>query len=1089
MNNNSKVLIFIIMLISILVSVTAISAADTGNNTQSTVQTDQTQLSTDTLAASVQSDESSEKINKNIKTQQNLYVSSKATGNGHNVNSTTTMQNALKHVENNGTIHLVTNKNAESDTYNLNKEININKNTVNNKTTHFNIIGENGKTIIFNGHKHGIFNISSGYTVTIKNIVITNATAEDIPAINSKGTLILENNTFTDNGNEISSEIVSISNSKATIRNNEFVNNTASSGTGITAYNSSITVTNNNFTGNAADSGGAISSYDISHVLIDNNRFINNTAVDTYGGAICVSDSIVNITRNTFISNRADSGGAITVLASDTLIKSNYFYNNSAGFEGGAIYYNNDSQDDLEIGIGEIIDNTFKNNTVDHTVDYDEGTSGQSYGGVIRNHGIILFKNNTVINNSANFGGAIHNDGIIEIRDNHFTDNSAVATGGVLYDEGTTVIFNNTFTRNHAGLGGALHTENNTEIYNNTFNSNYAGYDGGAVAPGGNNTIHANIFINNSAPFGGAISADNSTIINNTFINNNATVNGRTVSLGYSNDYVNRVIIRNNRFINNTKNSDVQLFDISDNTTEAIRQTSIISQNNTYTGNLLNTTILTGNITLPRSNTVAVNNYTLTITIPKQYNSTVRSGTVKVIINGRDYKSFNVVNSSANISIDTNAFTNTHNSITLRYISSNSDYTNSSYTYYYNKTLNKTSIHALNSTAKLGNTVILRANITSSDRKVLDGDKVAVKINDKTFGKTYVKNGTISYNLYLSPDKFSMRDYKVTFVYGGNRSYAQNRVNSVLTVTGYNPVINISVINASYIKDHAVMTVKVSNATGFNARSGSVGFKLNNITYKIGGKPYITRINNGTAVFNFEISRKMLNKYNITITYSGNGQFYGGRSTFTNAFTITNKTRTICSVSVVNNTLGQNTTLTAKFRGSDGKLVTSGKVAVKINGKTFGHTYINNGTAVFKLYLDPAKFSGRNYNLTFKYGGNNYHSEVTSDSLLSINKYTSTFIYNTITAKRNTTANITVNITSNENPGIIATGKVGIKINGRTYMMDNSSYIVKPVNGTATFSIPVDSSMNNSNLTFTYSGDSRLSSLKNTFTNGLIIDD
>ena len=246
----------------------------------------------------------------------------------------------------------------------------------------------------------------------------------------------------------------------------------------------------------------AVNILSVQNASISNCTFQNNTnplrSIDGNGGAIYAHLSTLVLTRDTFQSNSAGSGGALYLRQDCVLtLTESVFQNNNAAF-GGGLYVNDTS---LLI----LSNNTFQTNFVSY------------YGGAID-----VFSNNTVIltgnifqTNSADNGGAFYvtrNSNLTFIR-NIFLNNSAKYHGGALYllRNSVLILTENTFQNNTAleYYGGSLlaDTNNTLTLTGNTFQNSFA-FWGGAFQIYFYNTLILvrNIFQNNSATYGGALS-------------------------------------------------------------------------------------------------------------------------------------------------------------------------------------------------------------------------------------------------------------------------------------------------------------------------------------------------------------------------------------------------------------------------------------------------------------------------------------------------------------------------------------------------------------------------------------------------------
>ena len=128
-------------------------------------------------------------------------------------------------------------------------------------------------------------------------------------------------------------------------------------------YNSSPAITKNTFLENSSNSAGAISCQELySNPLISGNTFINNTA-NYYAGAILIRGTNT-ICNNVFYKNSTTSGsyagGAIYCASgANPFIFNNFFLNNSALNSGGGAIY-------MYMAYATIYNNVFSNNAAMH---------------------------------------------------------------------------------------------------------------------------------------------------------------------------------------------------------------------------------------------------------------------------------------------------------------------------------------------------------------------------------------------------------------------------------------------------------------------------------------------------------------------------------------------------------------------------------------------------------------------------------------------------------------------------------------------------------------------------------------------------
>ena len=222
---------------------------------------------------------------------------------------------------------------------------------------------------------------------------------------------------------------------RITIVNCNFINNTASGSGGSIMNNlylplNGTGVINCTFTNNHAGTGGAIITGGNFNII--NSIFKNNQA--SWGGAIATEMNMY-IVKSTFIANKGINGVAILNNGNLFITSSNFYFNKASG--GGAIY--NYKGYNSKAGTIKIISTNFKNNNA------NQGAALFNY------EGIINATNSNFITNNANYGGAIYNLGTFHINFNRIIGNTAKISGNAIvnvriYEEnGTTGIADGKF--------------------------------------------------------------------------------------------------------------------------------------------------------------------------------------------------------------------------------------------------------------------------------------------------------------------------------------------------------------------------------------------------------------------------------------------------------------------------------------------------------------------------------------------------------------------------------------------------------------------------------------------------------------------
>ena len=330
--------------------------------------------------------------------------------------------------------------------------------------------------------------ISGGGTVTLTK----NYTYVDADGDLKKGILITADTNIIGNGH-----IVIDASNKARVFNIQ---------NGVTVTLKGITFINGNSTG----PGGSVLSNGVVH--IEDCKFINNTATAGNGGSVFLNCSGSTITGSYFEGSHTTKttdtngiGGAVFLSASDIAISHSTFFNNTAGYNGGAIGSRNGIANCI------IINCTLENNTAD-------GSAG-AIGMQSTNFRIY---NSTFKYNKAKGKTNIGNGGGIVLRGSDsyaynctFIGNRAFNNGGGSFLTNTTEASTNyntgfelcTFTDNFAGYnGGAVNWVSGAHegyVIDSTFNDNLANRSGGAIYWSGHNGTVSNCTFTHNNALGG----------------------------------------------------------------------------------------------------------------------------------------------------------------------------------------------------------------------------------------------------------------------------------------------------------------------------------------------------------------------------------------------------------------------------------------------------------------------------------------------------------------------------------------------------------------------------------------------------------
>lgn len=341
-----------------------------------------------------------------------------------------------------------------SNIYLANGEYNLSQDRVVNGIR---LIGENPEKTILRYSENddtGILMVTNGKTFIVENLTLVNLNIEV-----AGGTFYARNVVFRDAvGIATYSEATDVVNSA-----------TNSFGGAIIAYKSesvspTVTLINCTLFNNTAEYGGAI-YINNGHLNIRKSKFKDNFAYN-YGGAIAaLYSSVINIEDSIFINEYSinDAGGAIYLLKSELKASTLEIYNSSSTF-GAAI---------TSLNSKVTLNNCFLEN---NTATYEGGAIYSMYNS-------LTCIESTFKNNHARNGGAVYGDDLklFELENNYFIANAALEYAGAVYSMLNTdeKVFFNTYQDNHAKIENNFFESNFTFVINGDENCTvyYSAYD------------------------------------------------------------------------------------------------------------------------------------------------------------------------------------------------------------------------------------------------------------------------------------------------------------------------------------------------------------------------------------------------------------------------------------------------------------------------------------------------------------------------------------------------------------------------------------------------------------------------------------
>ena len=267
------------------------------------------------------------------------------------------------------------------------------------------IVGESRENSIIKFNNNSNFFRSMG-KFTLKNVTLKSATIINYGTLNATNTIFRDAVAYSTYSTSTDIVVNSASNSfggaiycpsdsytvaYAYFDNCLFINNTGEYGGAIYMDSGYLDIKNSIFLNNYAyNYGGAIASEYSSQVSISKSRFVNCTSINDAGGAIYLKSSKLTADQVNITDSHATFGGAITALSSTLSLERFSGANNTAEYEGGAIYQ--------MYGTSTIRNSNFINNSA--------GSGGALF--IDNTTNLILYQNTFSINSASYAGGAIY---------------------------------------------------------------------------------------------------------------------------------------------------------------------------------------------------------------------------------------------------------------------------------------------------------------------------------------------------------------------------------------------------------------------------------------------------------------------------------------------------------------------------------------------------------------------------------------------------------------------------------------------------------------------------------------------------------
>ncbi len=366
------------------------------------------------------------------------------------------------------------------------------------------------------------------------------------------------------------------------------------------------------------------------------------------------------------------------------------------------------------------------------------------------------------------------------------------------------------------------------------------------------------------------------------------------------------------------------------------------------------------------------------------------------------------------------------------------------------------------------NTTIENITLTDINGQPLSGKSdIEVYVDGKVVLEDIIVDGKV--NFTLKTDTLYQGNYTITIKVKENGLYAEKILTSNLTVINRDAIIKIKDINSPHLTEKLLINTTVVDTDGNKLNEGFVIFKINGKTLKDEQAKTVTvNVTNGVANLEYILPLSIGGgKYDVVAYYKN--PYYNDANN-TSKLTITKYALENVTMDNIEIKTYSNATINMTVKDQFGRtLITNTTVTIKINGKTFTKTVIQDGK--LNITLDLSGLSAKNYTIDVVYGENGiYYAEDIKANLTVINRNVNIKIN---TQNTHTHGKLPISAVVRDDDGnLVKNGSVIVKINGQTIRDEDGNAIkYKVVDGIVMgiYQLPNSMSARNYNITFVYS--------------------
>ena len=327
-----------------------------------------------------------------------------------------------------------------------------------------------------------------------------------------------------------------------------------------------------------------------------------------------------------------------------------------------------------------------------------------------------------------------------------------------------------------------------------------------------------------------------------------------------------------------------------------------------------------------------------------------------------------------------------------------------------------------------GNNVNISGYVVDEHNKTVSTGKLFIKINGDTYTSCIIKDN--KFNCTYRIPNLNAGIYKLQYVYLQNSKYARSELNKTLNIT--NNLFNVRVVANSvsaYPGDNVTFNGYVLDEYNRNVPVGKLFIKIN-------GKTYTSCIIEDNK-FNckYSIPNLKAGVYKLQYVYLQNSKY--ARYELNKTLNITNN---LFNVRVVANSVsaypGDNVTFNGYVVDEYNRIVSTGKLFIKINGNTYTSCIIEDNK--FNCTYSIPNWNKGVYKLQYVYLQNSKYARYELNKTLTLpNKLVNVkIVAGDIAAHPGDSVNINGYVLDEYNK-VVPYGKFVIKLNGKTHIITN----------------------------------------------------